>query len=52
MKYGIKEFIGEYREALGETVEEGTKKPSKPNLIELQRMAKQLRGTEKEWPLT
>jgi len=52
-KYGIKEYLEEYRQALEQKPETPQGQPKgKPNLIELQRAAKQLRGTGRELPLT
>lgn len=50
-KYGIKEYLEEYREALEGKPEVAQAQTKKPNLIELQRIAKQLRGKEGELPL-
>jgi len=48
-KYGIKEYLEEYRQAL-EGQPEQTKPQGKPNLLQMMR-AKKEQGTTK-WPLT
>lgn len=51
IKFTLDDLNNRVLRALNANVQGAVKQPSKPNLIELQRMAKQMRGKEGAWPL-